>query len=66
MIKTVRISDIRPAPYNPRRISEEQFAKLQESLRVIGFTVPILVNSKNSIIIAGHQRTKAATAIGYT
>ena len=66
MIKTVRISDIRPAPYNPRRISEAQFKKLQESLRVIGFTVPILVNSKNNVIIAGHQRTKAATALGIT
>lgn len=66
MIKTVRISEIRPAPYNPRRISEEQFSKLQESLRVIGFTVPILVNSKNNVIIAGHQRTKAATALGIT
>ena len=66
MIKTVRISEIRSAPYNPRRISEEQFSKLQESLRVIGFTVPILVNSKNNVIIAGHQRTKAATALGIT
>lgn len=66
MIKTVRISDIRPAPYNPRRISEAQFTKLQESLRIIGFTVPILVNSKNNTIIAGHQRTKAAMAMGVT
>lgn len=66
MIKTVRISDIRPAPYNPRRISEAQFKKLQESLRIIGFTVPILVNSKNNTIIAGHQRTKAAMAMGVT
>lgn len=33
---------------------------------MIGFTVPILVNSKNNVIIAGHQRTKAATALGIT
>ena len=33
---------------------------------MIGFTVPILVNSKNNVIIAGHQRTKAATAMGIT
>lgn len=33
---------------------------------MIGFTVPILVNSKNNVIIAGHQRTKAATVMGIT
>lgn len=66
MIKTVDIKDVCPAAYNPRRISDEQFEKLQESLSIIGFTVPILVNSKNNVIIAGHQRTKAATALGIT
>lgn len=66
MIKLVNIRNVQPAAYNPRRISNEQFEKLKESLSTIGFTVPILVNSKNNVIIAGHQRTKAATAIGIT
>lgn len=62
----VNINDIRPADYNPRRIDEEQFANLQESLRQVGFVVPILINRANGVIIAGHQRTKAAKAIGLT
>lgn len=66
MIKTIKIADIKPADYNPRRISEQQFAELQRSLSIIGFSVPILVNCKNNVIIAGHQRTKAATALGIT
>lgn len=33
-------------------------------MNVLGFTIPILVNRKNNVIIAGHQRTKAATALG--
>lgn len=66
MIKTIKISDIKPAPYNPRKINDQQFEKLKESLGTLGFTVPILVNESNNIIIAGHQRTKAATAIGIT
>lgn len=64
MIDFVKIDDIQPASYNPRRISDKQFQALKESLKTIGFTVPILVNSKNNVIIAGHQRTKAARAIG--
>lgn len=64
MIKTINIGSVKPAAYNPRRINAEQFTKLEESLKTIGFAVPILVNSKNNVIIAGHQRTKAATAIG--
>lgn len=64
MIETVKIDKIKPADYNPRRINAEQFEKLKQSLDIIGFSVPILVNRKNNVIIAGHQRTKAARAIG--
>ena len=60
----IKISKIKPASYNPRKINEEQFIKLQQSLKENGFVMPILVNSENMTIIAGHQRTKAATAIG--
>ena len=66
MIEIVKIDDVTPADYNPRKINEAQFEKLKQSLQTIGFTVPILVNRKNNVIIAGHQRTKAARAIGLT
>lgn len=63
-IEVVNISDIRPADYNPRRIDAEQFENLKQSLQTVGFVIPVLVNRANNVIIAGHQRTKAAKAIG--
>lgn len=64
MIEYVDVNKITPAPYNPRRISAEQFSELQESIREIGFVVPILINRRTNIIIAGHQRSKSAKAVG--
>lgn len=66
MIEYIDISTIKPASYNPRKISEEQFEHLQESVKLLGMISPILVNSKNNTIIAGHQRTKACKAVGVT
>lgn len=63
-IEIVNIEDIRPASYNPRKIETEQFENLKQSLQKVGFVIPVLVNRANGVIIAGHQRTKAATAIG--
>lgn len=64
-VETVRIDSISPAPYNPRRISDGQIEELQRSIRDVGFVVPIIINRKNNIIIAGHQRTKSAQKLGF-
>ena len=63
-METVKFKDIKPAAYNPRRITETAFKELQGSLKTLGFILPIIVNKDNMTIVAGHQRTKAATAIG--
>lgn len=62
----VKFTDIKPADYNPRRISDSAFAELKGSLKALGFILPIIVNRENMTIVAGHQRTKAAMAIGLT
>lgn len=62
----VKFADIRPASYNPRKITDEAFVELQGSLKTLGFILPIIVNRDNMTIVAGHQRTKAATAVGLT
>lgn len=64
MIEYIDIANITPAEYNPREISDEQFEELKGSIGSLGMISPILVNSKNNVIIAGHQRTKACKAIG--
>lgn len=63
-VSYIRTDKIKPAEYNPRKISDEDFGNLCESLRVLGIIVPVIVNPRNSVIIAGHQRQKAAKAIG--
>lgn len=60
MIDFIGIDKIKPAEYNPRKISEEQKAKLRESIQELGFVMPVIVNKANNVIIAGHQRTNAA------
>lgn len=62
----VKFTDIKPANYNPRRISDSAFAELKGSLKTLGFILPIIVNRENMTIVAGHQWTKAAMAIGLT
>lgn len=64
MVEYVNLHDITPADYNPREISDEQFKVLQDSIKDLGYVIPILVNRKNNVIIAGHQRTKAGLSIG--
>ncbi|WP_424217016.1 ParB N-terminal domain-containing protein (plasmid) [Streptomyces sp. BI20] len=54
---------LRPADYNPRRLSEEAFARLQRSLDLFGCVKPVIVN-KTGVLVAGHQRTKSLAALG--
>ena len=58
------IEKVTPAEYNPRRINDAKIEVLKESITKTGFIIPILVNTKNNTIIAGHQRTKTANLLG--
>jgi ParB family chromosome partitioning protein len=57
------IGKITPATYNPRFLSDEAFQRLQASIARFGMIKPIILNLDNTIL-AGHQRTKALTALG--
>lgn len=59
------VEQLRPAPYNPRRLDEAAFLALQRAIRTFGMLKPIIV-AGNGTIIAGHQRTRALGAIGQT
>lgn len=59
------IADLRPADYNPRSISEESLVQLEDSLKTLGIVKPV-VALEDGLIVAGHQRTKAATRAGLT
>ena len=55
----IKITDLIPAPYNPRVISEDDKNKLRNSLSEFGLVDPIVINLKNNHIIGGHQRYNA-------
>ena len=57
------IAALRPAPYNPRKIDEPAFLALQHSIRTLGMVKPIIA-SEDGTIVAGHQRSRAAMAVG--
>lgn len=56
-IGKIRLTDIKPAEYNPRRISDKEYGKLTQSIKDFGLVDPIIINLKNhNTIIGGHQR----------
>lgn len=54
--ETIKITDITPARYNPRKISNEDYKKLTNSINEFGLVDPIIINLNNNHIIGGHQR----------
>lgn len=60
----VDIDMLIPYEGNPRKISDKGIDKLKQSIESFGFTNPILVQKSSNMIIAGHQRLKAAKKAG--
>lgn len=63
-VKYVNPNTLNPAAYNPRDISEHAFEGLKESIKKFGFVDPVIVNTSTGNLVGGHQRTKAAIALG--
>ena len=62
-----KISELVPADYNPRRLTEKQEKHLTESLIEFGLVDPVIVNmnsDRKNIIIGGHQRLKVWQKLG--
>ena len=59
------LKNLRPADYNPRRLSPESFERLKKSIGRHGIVKPVILNA-NGTLVAGHQRTKGMTALGIT
>lgn len=64
----VYVSDLKPAPYNPRKWDKVAEEKLKESIKRFGLVDPFIVNAspkRKNIIIGGHFRFEMAKALGY-
>jgi ParB family chromosome partitioning protein len=65
MFEKIKISSIKGADYNPRFLSDEARLNLIKSLKDFGQIKPIIVRKENNTIVAGHQRTKILTELGF-
>ena len=63
-IKKVLVKDLKYAPYNPRKISDEMLNKLKQSIEEFGYVEPIVVNKRTRHVVGGNQRLKALNDLG--
>lgn len=50
-----KLTDVIPAPYNPRSISKAEKSKLKASIRKYGLQRPIVWNRRTNYIVGGNQ-----------
>jgi hypothetical protein len=58
------LSDLLPADYNPRKISDKAMKGLRASLSRFGELGGIVFNERTGRLVGGHQRVKALAALG--
>jgi len=54
----MKIKDLKPASYNPRKITDKQLGMLKKSMAEFGDLSGIVVNVKTGNMVGGHQRVK--------
>src|SRR6266540_714862 len=66
-IRTLPISQLRPAPYNPRkrlRPGDPAYKKLAASLREFGLVEPLVWNETTGHVVGGHARLEILRGMG--
>jgi DNA modification methylase len=66
IIEKKKISDLIPAPYNPRQSTAKQEKHLKESLQKFGLVEPIIFNKQTGYIVGGHFRVRELKKLGIT
>jgi len=64
--KKLRIDDLIPASYNPRKKlkpGDSEFEKIKNSIKEFGYVDPVIVN-KDRTVIGGHQRISVLKTLG--
>jgi len=66
-IEYVAINELKPAEYNPRKLTEAEERDLTNSIKEFGLVDPLIVNNakgRENVIIGGHQRYYIAKKLG--
>ena len=66
-IKTLELSKISPAEYNPRKDlkpGDLEYERIKNSVSEFGLVEPLVVNKRNMVLVGGHQRYKVLTDLG--
>src|SRR5574341_906784 len=66
-VQKIKISQINPAPYNPRldlKPGDLAYEKLKRSITEFGFVEPLVWNKRTGHLVGGHQRFKILVARG--
>lgn len=64
-IEKKKISDLKPAPYNPRQSTVKQESNLKKSLEKFGVVEPIIWNKQTGYIVGGHFRVRELKKLGF-
>lgn len=68
-IRIMKISDLRPADYNPRQDlqpGDSEYEKIANSIEEFGYVEPVVWNEQTGNVVGGHQRLKVLAAKGMT
>ncbi len=67
LIKTLKVSEINPARYNPRKDlkpEDSEYKKLKKSILEFDLVEPLVYNQRSGNLIGGHQRLKILKELG--
>jgi len=68
-IKTLPLSKLNPAPYNPRedlQPGDLEYEKLKKSILEFDMVEPLIWNRQTGNLVGGHQRLKILKVLGHT
>lgn len=68
-VRRLPVSQINPAPYNPRvalKPGDPEYEKLKRSLTEFGCAEPPVWNKRTGHLVGGHQRFRVLCDMGYT
>src|SRR5262245_25649543 len=68
-LRVLPLSDLKPAPYNPRRVlkpTSAAYKKLKASLAEFGLVEPLVWNELTGHVVGGHARLRILAELGYT